>query len=477
MIRPVWQTGGSVLLAVLAWQPAGAQVQSAEAGLTLAAAVEQAVNANPEVLRAREAIEEFQLRVREARAEALPQVDSSLGVSRTRDPGLRNSPFFSRIGELPPEALQPFYLNNFFYQVDVEQPIYTFGRVSAALRAASTELEGVQLDVRTAEFLVARDTALAYLDMLLAEQRRAVLESELRAREQQVQQVQVRTDLGDATRLDLLNAQVALANVRPQILAADNEIRVQRARLNETMGLPVEQPIVLAGNLALPDPLPSVPDAQQLLELAVAQRPETRRFEIDREFLDEAASVRQSDLKPEITANASVGVNTFQTENLYKFDDFHNWTVGVNVNWTLFDGYRTQAGVGQLRSQQRQSELLEQSFRAALARDLESAVGTWERAVEAVEVAAFTVTQAREAVRVAADSFQYGAATVLETLESQRAQRQSELSLLEAVHGALGALIDLKYLVGLRPDAPGALLSVPPPADPVADLAVSRTTP
>ena len=49
-------------------------------------------------------------------------------------------------------------------------------------------------------------------------------------------------------------------------------------------------------------------------------------------------------------------------------------------------------------------------------------------------------------------------------------------SLLEAVHGALGALIDLKYLVGLRPDAPGALLSVPPPADPVADLAVSRTT-
>ena len=63
-----------------------------------------------------------------------------------------------------------------------------------------------------------------------------MLEAEREARERQLQQVSDQLEFGEATRLDLLQAQVALANLRPEVLSADNAIRVALMRLNETLG-------------------------------------------------------------------------------------------------------------------------------------------------------------------------------------------------------------------------------------------------
>ena len=54
---------------------------------TLNQAVALALAVNPEVLAVREKTEEFGQAVREARAEALPQVDAMLTWRKTRDPG------------------------------------------------------------------------------------------------------------------------------------------------------------------------------------------------------------------------------------------------------------------------------------------------------------------------------------------------------------------------------------------------------
>ena len=91
---------------------------------TLAEAVESALERNPEVRRAREQLEEFNLRVRAVRADALPNLELVVGTQRTRDPGLRNSPFFSRLqagggDPLPPEAFSAFHFDNYFYQAEL----------------------------------------------------------------------------------------------------------------------------------------------------------------------------------------------------------------------------------------------------------------------------------------------------------------------------------------------------------------------
>jgi len=437
----------------------GASVKTASAAerlrLSLAQAVDHALEANPEVRRAREQKVERRLQVREVRSRAFPKLDFLASYGHTRDPGLRNSPSFSDFAEsglFPPEALEPLSFDTFSYRFDLEQPLYTFGRVGKAIRAARYELEGVEADVRSVESRVAHDVALSYYDLLLAGERLGVLETERAARERQLKHVKDRLELEDATRLDLLSAQVALANLRPEILAAENALAVARVRLNETLGRPATEPVEPAGALALPDPLPEVPEAVELLEWAGATRPELLRFSLTRQVLEQAEGVTRADTLPEIKANASFGVSSFKVANLEDMS-FRNWTVGVNLTWTLFDGFKTASAVGRLRSQRRQSQLEEEAFRARLARELEQAVGEWQRGLEAVRVSHLAVDLAREAERVTEESFRWGAATVLDILEAERAMRQADLTRVQAQHVAVTALADMKYLLGLRPDA------------------------
>jgi outer membrane protein TolC len=448
-----------LVLALLLWSlaaPAAAQPQ-----LTLSRAVDLALGRNPDVLRARERISEFRLRVRGVRADVLPTIDLVGALQQTRDPGLRNSQFFSRIlssgDPLPPGALDPFRFGTFFYQVEFEQPVWQFGRVGHALQAAREETAGIELDVRQVEQRIALDVARAYLDLLLARERRGVLEAERTARERQVQQVRDRLELGDATRLEMLQAEVALANLRPEILSADNVVNIAEARLNEALGRDVSTPMEPMPPLEVERGLTDLPPTDALLQLALDQRPEVRRYDRTRRVLLEAEGATRADLLPDITARASLGINTFQLQNLSK-PSLHNWTMGVNVRWTLFDGQRTASTIGQYRSQRRQSELDEQAFRGRLARDIEQARGTWQQAMESLDVTSLTVEQAREARRVAEDSFEWGAVTFVEVTEAERQLRQAEFNRLQAYHGALVALADIKMLVGLRPDVQDAQL-------------------
>jgi outer membrane protein TolC len=451
-----------LILCLLGSVVPAAQAQPVSAPLTLAGAVEAALEANPEVLRAREQVAEFGLRVRSVRADALPKLDVVAALQQTRDPGLRNSQFFSRLptGDqpLPPGALDPFHVGTYFYQVEVEQPVFQFGRVGHALEAARQELSGVQTDVRVVENRVALEVARAYYDYLLARERLAVLGAERAARERQLQQVRDRFEIGEATRLDRLQAEVALANLRPEVLTAGNAIRVSLTRLNETLGRVPLEPFEPADPLAPPVVLPALLDTAHLVDLAAGHRPELRRYQLTRRVLEEAEGVTRAEVRPEISARASLGVNSFQFDNLTR-PSFHNWTVGVNVRWTLFDGHRTQSTIGQYRSQRRQSQLEEEAFRARLARDLERSTGDWRQALETIDVAGLAVDQAREAQRVAGELFQLGAATFLDVLDAERALRQAELTRLQASHAALAALAEVKTLVGLRPDADAALLA------------------
>jgi HAE1 family hydrophobic/amphiphilic exporter-1 len=422
--------------------------------LTLTQAVGLALDGNPTVQRARETINEFNLLVREVRADALPQLDLTMWAQKFRDPGLRNSPAFGDLPEfLPPEALGPFSFNDYAYSFRLEQPIYTFGRVSGALEAARQQLKAVKEEVRSVESVIARDVAIAYYDLLLAQRRLAVFEAEKASRERQLEQVKDRLALEDATRLDVLNSEVALANLRPRILGAENGVAVSLARLNEVLGRPIDVPLELLDSMTLPDPLPFVPDYKVLLEQASRTRPELLRFKYGRRVLEAGQRVTRADTLPEISASGSIGISSFDVNNLTD-PTFRNWNVGVFLTWKLFDGFRTSSAVARLQSQVTQSRLEESAFRNALAREVERSSGEWRRGLEAIEVAELAVEQAREARRLAEESFRWGAASVLEILEAQRSEQQAELSVAESYYVALTALADVKFLVGLRPDGP-----------------------
>ena len=137
---------------------------------TIAQAVAVTTELHPEVRRNRERLSEYGVLLREAHAPYLPQLDLSLSAARTRDPGFRNSPFFSRLIDDPdaaagfggggdPSAFAgAFTFGTYLWNFQLSRPCGASGcaRPPAAWRSAGEIAEADFDEVRNR---IARDTA------------------------------------------------------------------------------------------------------------------------------------------------------------------------------------------------------------------------------------------------------------------------------------------------------------------------------
>ncbi len=436
---------------------------------TIAQAVEVAQLLHPNVRRSAERLEEFPHLVREARAPYLPQLDLTLQALETRDPGFRNSPFFSRLIEDPeaagdspfgddPEAFGgAFTFGTYGWNFQLSQTLWSF-RFRPAMRGVDIGRRIAEVDLAEVKNLVARDTATSLYGYLLRERTRDVLQQAITTRERALRIAEDRLELGAGSRLDVLRARVGLSRLRRELQEAEDAVTVQRAAINALVGRDQDLAIQVLDPLTLPDPLPRVFPPEALMELAGEHRPELRRYRLDQDRLRLEQDLVSADSRPEVRANASYGISTFAMENTWDFS-LHNWTAGVFVNWRLFDGLQTGSRAAGLRSQETQSEWDRSQYESVLEVDLRAAAASWRGALAALEEATLAVEEAREAERVAEEELAAGAATPLVVLESAQVRREIELELARNTHDALNALAEIKYLVGFPASAPHSVIA------------------
>ena len=162
------------LLTVIFLSSMGAALAQ-EQPITLEEAVRLAVAHHQDVGKARAAADALKGKIREVRAQALPDVQIVADALRLRDPSLLNA---SGLDKFPPElrdALVPSAVNLFDYSITVKQPLFTQGKVGTALRLANVEAEGSLAEIDRAQQDVAIGTVRAYYDLLWAERYRALV--------------------------------------------------------------------------------------------------------------------------------------------------------------------------------------------------------------------------------------------------------------------------------------------------------------
>lgn len=451
---------------------------------TIVQAVEVASELHPEVRLHRERLAEFPSLVREARAPYLPQLNLNLQFAQTRDPGFRNSPFFSRLIDDP--GASPFgdgddsgfggagdfggafTFGTYLWNFQASQILWSYG-LRPALRGVDVGRLRVEADLEEVQNRVARDTVTRLHSYLLGLRTVDVLQQAVETSARGLEIARDRLELGAGARLDVLRARVQLSRLRRQLADAEDVITVERAGINALVGREQSKAIEVLDELELPDPLPRVLPAEALMELAVEQRPPLRQYALDRELLDVQTNLALADARPEVRATASYGINTFTLENTYDMA-LHNWNAGVSLTWNLFDGFGAGSRVASLRSQVTQNDWEQNEYESTLEVTLRNATANWQAALAAIEEATLALEEAMEAERVATEELQAGAATAYLVMETAQARRDVELEKARYTHDALNALAELKYLVGYPANAPHAVIADPAPV-PAADAA------
>ena len=119
--------------------------------LDLARAVETTLRVNPGLLSVEEIRAQVKGGIREARADAFPQLSLSSSWGQSRSPSFLNSSDFDEIlDQFPGGSFEPSTQELSRAVVELKQPVWTFGKIRAAIDLAKIVGEATDAQIRTA---------------------------------------------------------------------------------------------------------------------------------------------------------------------------------------------------------------------------------------------------------------------------------------------------------------------------------------
>lgn len=423
--------------------PAAAQADDPSAkALSLAAALKEALSKSEEAQLLSEKEVHVAAQKREVWAEAFPTINATASAGRgnsVMDPTMFSGAFSgggdtaggAGGGGMPTEVFS-FTQNRFAYGLDAYQPLFSFGRLSTAVRAANFQEDAEANDRRNTRHQLQMQVLDAYYRFMTTKAYLATLESSVnRFRETQAF-LESNFKMGAGIRANVLRALTALKSLEPQRINAERDAEAARMHLNRLLGRDLLAPLELdtAATLVM-DPVPEAPDRKSMEEI-VDGRPDIRQLALTRRSLEGRARYVKMLYLPSLGATGKIGVTAYDTDQLWDFEKNKEWQVGVGLNWNLFDGGAKLAKARQTESQARQLRLNEQMARKAAMVQIGSAYRDYRASDTALAAAEQAVAAAREAQAMLSQDFRAGKGQLTDLLETEEALRQSEFGVLNA---------------------------------------------
>lgn len=412
--------------------------------LTIDQALEIAAVRNRGVARALEYRNLTEGRYVEERAAALPHFTLSGSLIRQDD-----------------DAVEDPILERRDARVELNQALFTWGEIQSTVRAARIGLLTADEQLRFSRQAALRDAALAFYDVLLARELNRVAAQNLEQKSRRLAEAKRRNTVGVATDYDMLVAEVAEANARPEVLRTANLINSRRDRLRLVLG--IDESVDAIGELS--SPLTDPPGYAEALTIAEDRRPDLRDLDYRIGIAEELVTIANAGDKPRLDLAGSAGWEELETEDDRRDDQ--NWDIGLKLTWPLFDGLRTRGQVQQARSERDALRIDRQQLLDTISVETREAIDAVHVAIELVRALDGTVVQAERLLALAEKGFEYGVKIRLEVDDAELNLRQAQTSLAIARRDYLSAMVELAWAMGVLgesklPDLPAtAATSIP----------------
>jgi outer membrane protein len=408
--------------------------------LSLLQCLNLALQQSASILKAKNDLEASQGVVVQTRAGALPQLTAT-GQYKYTDPNAIES---------FPGTSQPNQSWN--AGIQIVQSIYSGGKIVAALRAASATKQQALAQYQTTVADTLLSVRLAYYDTLLAAQQITVHEASVNLLQKEFEDQQHRLDAGTVPKFNVLRADVAVANERPNLIQAKNNYRIAKNNLSNLLGYNLPREIWEDVPLNLSDSLDNAPFEVNLpdaIQQALGKRSELIALRKTEELQRLNVTSAKSGYKPTVSVFAGYGWYNAQFTPPVELDhDISGWNAGAQLQWDIFDGMLTHGKVVQAKSLYEKSEndLTDQSRQIEL--EVRTDYSDFIEAKEVLDSQEKVQEEADEALREAKSRADAGTGTQLDVLDSETALTQARTTQIQALHDYDTARAKLQRAIG-----------------------------
>lgn len=334
---------------------------------------------------------------------------------------------------------------NYQITLQVTQAVYAPG-VPAAIRQARFTRDNSYYQLRETVDTTVNNVKNQFYGVLLDQALITIQEESIRLLESQLRDQQNRFSAGTVPRFDVLQAEVALSNQKPQLITARNNFRLAYIGLARSLGVEYgpdqrrSAPIVVIGNL---DYHPQDFSAEQSVLAAKANRALLKQQRQNILIEVEAVRIAAAGYQPTVTANAGLELRNSQLErDLTR--TINGWFFGGSVNWNIFDGLATYGRVKQAKATLVQAKVTYDDAVRQVVQEVESNYLTLQQSKELIASQTLNVSEAEEAVRLSQARLSAGAGTQLDVLQSQVALTQAKTTELQARYDYATALANFE---------------------------------
>jgi len=329
-----------------------------------------------------------------------------------------------------------------YADLGIRKLLYSGGRVEAQVSATELGLlRSLETDRRVRQ-QVAVGVAKTYYQLVETQRVVAARQEALRAMEQHAQLTRDLLAAGKVARVDVLRAEVKVADLRQALLKAQNATRLAKLALRNAMGVTEAGELVVLSTLAAPT---APPETGTALAEALSQRPDWLASQLAVRQAEADRTAAAAERKPSLSAVASYNSEGSDVPNL------ENWNVGFAVSLPVFDGGRIRAATreaeAELGARQAERELLRQQLEL----EVTGAVLRIQDALERVAATTKAVAEARETLNIQRRAYELGVGTALDVFDAQTALTQADVNHTQALTDAQTATAELTYAVGRDP--------------------------
>ena len=359
------------------------------------------------------------------------------------------------------------------------QPIGTtldsIWRMQAALQASWALID----PTRTPQIAIARDqfekaknqyliglrdlrlqASLAYFDLQTADNQVQIGQEGVRASLVSLRDARARFQAGVATKLEVLEAETQLARDQQLLttaLLSGTPAQPGQATARRALAALLDLPQDVTPTAADPARVIGtwLPSLQESIVASFAFREELDQILLDISIANSSANVELGRVQPLLKI-----VNNFGFGRSYGYEfspsvvpSITGWNVdnavGLNLNWTIYDGGSAQANYRGQKQKAQENRFLFAQKRNTIRADVERSFYELDKNNRNILTTSREVISTRESLRLARLRFQAGVTTQREVVDTQRDLTQAEVRYSNAISDYNKALVQLRRRTGL----------------------------
>ncbi len=248
---------------------------------------------------------------------------------------------------------------------------------------------------------------------------------------------QARFLAGTVPKVDVVKAQVDVAQADNDLIANERALTSALASLNRILGRPGGAPVECTDSLEVPA---SLAELEGLEKLALASRPELKSLEVQRKGAEAATRLARQYWAPDL--NVTFSRNAMQGSPT-------TYTTGIGLGFPIFFRQHLQGEVAAAVHREQELAANVADITAQVGLDVRSSYATASTSLrQAIFLRDQLLPEAREVYRVASVSYGLGGTSALDLLDAKRTLLDAERQYADALGAANDAQAALELAVG-----------------------------